>query len=100
MTWFKKQLVQIFDKDRGVHYKNAVIKLVLPLMLVLFIAITWFSRFTLPGYSLSHYMIIAFSISMGLFLYISGLLISIIAFKKAHDLLRQNDGWRESVTVS
>ncbi len=104
MTW----LIKIFD---NIVVPNSVIRrvqritwkqvstVVIPALLVFFIAAVLLYQNAVPGRNAGYYVLVGLSIAAGLLLYIGGLIVTLLAFKKAHDLFRQDDGWRESVAA-
>jgi len=99
-TWFN-----IFDyrpstgKIRGINFKEASL-IVVPLFIIVIIAVMLLVQWSMPGQSSLQYALISISIAIGLLLYLGGLIISIFAFKKAHDLFQNPDkNWRESVVA-
>ena len=97
MTFFSK-MVQKKSGTYSINYKEAG-KLLLPLFFVVAIAAVFVAQLSIPGHNFVYYLILGLSFTAGLVLYAAGLIISIFAFKKAHDLFRQDDGWRESVAA-
>lgn len=81
-----------------IHYKDTI-KLALPTIAIFASIAVLFSHLTMPGHSFFMSVIIGLSITAGTLLYAGGLITSIFAIKKAHDLFRQDDGLRESVTA-
>ena len=94
-NWFKQSWNNLFvrcpktNKILGVNYKDSG-KLLLPLLGIL--SIIWIFVRLLPKPSRAGYpcMRVAVPIASGFVLYVSGLLLSIVAFKKARDRFRNH----------
>jgi hypothetical protein len=97
MKFFSKIVQRIFAIN-SINYKEAS-KLLLPLVVAFAIGSVFLAQYSMPGHNFLYYLIFGLSFTAGLALYAAGLLLSIFAFKKAHDLFRQDDGLRESVAA-
>jgi len=105
MQRLEKIRFNIFDrcattgKIRGINFKEASL-IATPLFIILIIAVMLMVQWSMPGQNSLHYALVSISITIGILLYLGGLIISIFAFRKAHDLFQNPDkNWRESVVA-